>query len=112
MSEKKYYNQIKKITTDQGTYNPADDTTISHAAAVLAQIDIARAVLNTEGQIQEFQTGAKQISPELNAWRGLLQDFAKYADVLALTPKSRKRLAVEVKKRETKPNPFQLKKVK
>ena len=110
-TEKVYQKKIKDITVEQGTYTPADDFIIEQAAAVLAQIDIARKELNKAGHIQEFSTGAKQIAPELNSWRGLLNDFQRYADLLGLSPKSRARMGVETKPAEEKQDPFKLRPV-
>lgn len=105
--EKKYFRQIKKVLVDISVYSPADDFTIQQAAEVLHKRDKAKELVDKAGQIQSFKTGARQISPEINNWRGLNQDFLKYAALLGLTPVARLKLNALEKKEEQPNDPLQ-----
>jgi P27 family predicted phage terminase small subunit len=108
--EKAYFEKIKTALEYQGNYSPVDDLLIQHAAETLYQLDLSRKELDKTGRVQKFKTGATQISPELNNWRGLKQDFMKYCDQLGLSPKARKSIGIEAKKKELPKNPFKLRK--
>lgn len=101
--EKRYYTTIKKQMEEAGIYSPAADTVIKHAAITLVLIDEAKVLLEVEGQIQSFKTGARQISPELYNLRSLLSDFRKYAETLGLTPASLQKLGGKLEKEEEAP---------
>ena len=85
--ERKYYNRIKASMKSTGVYNSAYDIIIEHAAKTLNLIDLAAIDLDDNGLIQTYsKSDARQSSPELNNYRGLLLDFQKYAGMLGLTP--------------------------
>lgn len=107
-NQKKHYNKLRKLVETTGQYLPqVDDMIIEHGALILDMIDDAKKELGEH--IQVFSTGARQISPEVNNLRGLLQDFQKVANQLGLTPASRKKLGVE-KKKEVKSSVLELRK--
>lgn len=91
-TEKKYFNRIKEAMQSAKIYSDVNDIVIEHAAVTLAMIDTAKKAVKTKGQIQNFKTGARQISPEVNNLRGLMSDFRKYADTLGLTPSALQKL--------------------
>lgn len=94
-----YIDRIKQACHETGKYSAADDLIIEHAALILMYIDQARQQVVTEGLVQTFKTGAKNISPEINNLRGLLKDFRDYCDDLGLSPAARKRLEIQLEEK-------------
>lgn len=94
----KYFGELKATLERAGLYTYADETVVRHAAKTLALIEEAEVLLEQHGHLQFFQTGAIQIHPAINNYRGLLSDFRRYADDLGLSPGARRKLNVTIKK--------------
>lgn len=99
-TQRKYYGQIKKELELIGTYSPADEMLIEDAAYCRQLVEEARQIVESKDiedrHLQHFpKTGSVQINPAMNNLRGLQQDWIKYCDVLGLSPKARKALAID-----------------
>lgn len=84
-----YYNLICKHLEEHGALLDADAFTITYAAQSASLANEYWVKMVQMGCIQEFQNGARQVSPEWAVYRNAVQDFIKHSKNLGLDPRSR-----------------------
>lgn len=91
--QRQYFDRLVKLIGD-GSLSDADVFLLENAAKCLAVMKQAENAMDSEGIIQVFQNGSRQVSPEWAVWRNAARDFEMYVKHFGLSPKARKDLDI------------------
>lgn len=99
-TERKVFDTIIEHLKENGTFKPVDVYPATQAARCIVMMEQASSLLQAEGIIQTYKTGAKQIAAELSAYDKAFSMFQKLSTMLGLDPKARSLMGITTDNQE------------
>jgi phage terminase small subunit len=89
VTQREHFDEIIREMHRNDMLSSIDKFYATNAAVIMDKIISAKEHLDITGLTQTFDTGAKNISAELSAWKTLMGEWEKCVQNLGLSPKAR-----------------------